>query len=49
MEFFFVKNFVKGKCLFDGLFLIGRIYLNGVFVLCLKLFLEKYNDEILSR
>jgi ribosomal protein S13 len=49
LEFFFAKNFVKGKRLFDGLPLSGRTHSNGASALRLKPFSEKYNDEILSR
>lgn len=49
LEFFFSKNFVKGKRLFDGLPLSGRTHSNGASALRLKPFSEKYNDEILSR
>jgi ribosomal protein S13 len=49
LEFFFSKNFVKGKRLFDGLPLSGRTHSNGATALRLKPFSEKYNDEILSR
>src|ERR1700712_5400039 len=49
LEFFFSKNFVKGKRIFDGLPLGGRSHSNGATALRLKPFSEKYNDEILSR
>jgi len=49
LEFFFVRTFVKGKRLFDGLPVSGRTHSNGATALRLKPFSEKYNEEIVSR
>ena len=49
LEFFFAKNFVKGKRLFDGLPLTGRTHSNGGTASRLKPYSEKYNEEIMSR